>query len=96
MISLFWANLAAVGSARGRHCKFGIRASAAITATALLTASMPATVPLAGRDPADPAAKVAGVGYKSTIAPYTSLRPSSPAPWRERNDRPAPEPKSDR
>ena len=31
----------------------------------------------------------------ATIAPYTGLRPSVPTPWRERNDRVAPAPKSD-
>jgi hypothetical protein len=46
----------------------------------------PATTRTAGADPAAPAAKTAGVGYRSTIAPYTALRPSGPAPWRERND----------
>ena len=60
------------------------------------SACMPATTPLAGADPADPAAKVAGVGYRSTIAPYTGLRPSPPAPWRERNDAVTPQPKPDR
>ena len=55
---------------------------------------VPATVPLAGADPADAGAKVAGVGYRSTIAPYTSLRPTAPSSWREQNDRVAPAPKS--
>ena len=41
-------------------------------------------VPLAGADPADPGAKVAGVGYRSTIAPYTSLRPPRRRPGASR------------
>lgn len=53
----------------------------------------PAATRVAGADPADPTARVAGVGYRSTIAPYTSLRPSTPAPWRERNDSVAPKPR---
>jgi hypothetical protein len=57
---------------------------------------MPRTVPLVGADPADPTVKVAGVGYRSTIAPYTSLRPTVPRSWRELNERVAPTPKSDR
>jgi len=70
---------------------------AGLTAVALtLAACMPATVPLAGRDPADPAAKVAGANYRSTVAPYTSLRPSAPSSWREQNDRAAPAPKPGR
>ena len=31
----------------------------------------------------------------ATIAPYTSLRPSTPALWRERSDGAAPQPKQD-
>jgi hypothetical protein len=57
-----------------------------------LSGCMPATTPMAG---ADPAAKVARAGYRSTIAPYTSLRPATPAPWRERNDAATPLPKQD-
>jgi hypothetical protein len=77
---------------------FGIRfltlAGMAVMAT-MLGGCMPTTVPLAGVDPADPGAKVAGVGYRSTIAPYTSLRPTAPSSWREQNERAAPAPKSD-
>jgi hypothetical protein len=51
---------------------------------------------LAGADPADPGAKVAGVRYRSTIAPYTRLRPTTPSSWREQNERVAPAPKPDR
>ncbi len=65
-------------------------AGAALT----LGGCVPAALPLAGADPADPSAKVAGVGYRSTITPYTSLRPTAPSPWREQNDRSAPAPKS--
>ena len=64
------------------------------TAALMLGACMPATIPLAGPDPSDPGAKVAGVGYRSTVAPYTSLRPTTPSAWREQNDRVAPAPKS--
>ena len=53
------------------------------------------TVPLVGADPADPGAKVAKVGYRPTIAPYVSLRPTSPVGWREQNRRVAPTPKSE-
>ena len=57
---------------------------------------MPATPQVASADPADPAAKVAPVGYRSTIAPYTSLRPATPASWRERNENVTPQPKRER
>jgi hypothetical protein len=51
---------------------------------------------MASVDPADPAATVTPTRYRSTIAPYTSLRPAAPKPWRERNDAVAPQPKPDR
>jgi len=95
MLALFGANFAAVVSARGWFCRFTSRTFAVIATAGLLSACMPATVPLVGRDPADPAAKVAGVGYRSTIAPYASLRPSTPAPWQERNENVTPQPKQD-
>jgi hypothetical protein len=76
---------------------FRSRALAGIAAAALtLGGCLPVTVPLAGTDPADPGAKVAGVGYRSTIVPYTSLRPTTPSSWREQNDRVTPAPKPDR
>jgi len=75
--------------------RFRILAGMAVMAVTL-QGCMPQTVPLASADPADPGAKVAGVGYRSTIAPYTSLRPTAPSSWREQNDRVAPAPKSDR
>ena len=49
--------------------------------------------PSIGADPADPAARVPAVRYRSTIGPYTSQRPVEPAPWGEQNERVAPEPK---
>ena len=70
---------------------------AGLAVVALTLAScMSATVPLAGQDPADPGARVAGAAYRSTVAPYSSLRPSAPSSWREQNDRVAPAPKSGR
>ncbi len=52
------------------------------------------TPPLAGPDPSDPGARAPRVGYRSTIGPYKSQRPVSPAPWVEQNERVAPQPKS--
>ena len=75
--------------------RFRILAGMAAIAV-ILGGCMPTPVPLAGSDPADPGAKVAGAGYRSTIAPYTSLRPTAPSSWREQNDRVAPAPKSGR
>nr|WP_315831231.1 hypothetical protein [Bradyrhizobium prioritasuperba] len=51
-------------------------------------------IALKEKDPADPAARVAPVSYRSTVAPYTSLRPATPAPWRQQNEDVTPSPKS--
>lgn len=94
MLTLSGAKFAAASAARGRHVRFNWPLLAMLALA--LSSCMPATVPVAGADPADPAAKVARVGYRSTIAPYTSLRPATPGPWRDRNDAVAPQPKQDR
>jgi len=97
MLAQFGAKIAAVGTVAARLFDTRHRIPAAVAAAALtLGGCLPTTVPLVGADPADPGAKVAGVGYRSTIAPYSSRRPTAPAPWREQNDRVAPTPKSDR
>ncbi|HLG82666.1 MAG TPA: hypothetical protein VKY22_16765 [Bradyrhizobium sp.] len=94
MFAPFPAKRAAVRAARGR-APVNRRLAAALTAAMLLSACVPVT-PLAGNDPADPAAKVAAAGYRSTIAPYTSLRPATPARWRERGDGDTPATRPDR
>ena len=87
MLALSGAKSAAASAARGRDVLFcWLLVSAALA----LSGCMPATTSVATADPADPAAKVARAGYRSTIAPYTSLRPAPPSPWRERNDAVAP------
>lgn len=97
MPAQFGAKFAAVRSVAGKPFNFrrGVLATVALAASAL-AGCMPATVPLAGTDPADPSAKVAGVGYRSTVAPYTRLRPAAPAGWREQNQSVAPTPKPSR
>ncbi|MCA1364417.1 MULTISPECIES: hypothetical protein [unclassified Bradyrhizobium] len=77
-----------------RHSRF-IWLLLAFAAPAL-SGCMPATTHMASADPADPAAKMAPVTYRSTIAPYTSLRPATPAPWRGRNEAVTPQPKQER
>jgi hypothetical protein len=95
MLAQFGAILAAVGSVVETIFVIRFRALAGIAVTALtLGGCVPTAVPLAGADPADPNAKVAGVGYRSTVARYSSLRPTAPSSWREQNDRVAPSPKS--
>ncbi len=90
------ADDAAVGSAVVRtHALLSGRARALIVIIlAFAPAGCMSGVPLAGADPADPAAKTAAIGYRSVVAPYASLRPRAPASWREQNDRVAPPAKS--
>jgi hypothetical protein len=91
MLAQFGASFAAVYSACERHFRCCLRTGAVLAAAAAcLAGCLPATVPAIGADPADPAARTAGVDYRSTIAPYTSLRPAASAPWRDRNDGAAP------
>ena len=88
MLTLLGAKSAAASAARGGHFRFNwLLLALAILA---LSGCMPATTSVAGADPANPAAKAARIGYRSTVAPYTSLRPATPVPWRERNDAGAP------
>lgn len=85
MNTLLGARLAAAHPARRRH--FGFHWPALATIAIALSGCMPTTTrPIAHADPADPAAPVARASYRSTIAPYSSLRPATPAPWGERND----------
>ena len=49
-----------------------------------------------GPDPSDPATPVPAVGYRSTTTSYVSQRPVAPAPWGRANERPAPQPKSEK
>jgi hypothetical protein len=95
MLAQFGANFTAVHSVVRILNQRGCRnlAGAAVTAV-VLAGCMQATAPPIGADPADPGAKVAGAGYRSTIAPYTRLRPTAPGPWRLQNERVTPAPKS--
>jgi hypothetical protein len=89
------AIVAAVGSVvRGIfERRLGAFAGVALAAMTLGGCAVP-TVPLVSADPADAGARVAGVGYRSTIAPYSSLRPTTPTGWTEQNQRVTPSPKS--
>lgn len=94
MRTQFGAKSSAVRPAGGRlfNLKSAVLALAFAAAFAL-GGCMPVTVPLAGADPTDPNVKVAVVGYRSTVAPYTRLRPVAPAGWREQNQSVTPTPK---
>jgi hypothetical protein len=56
-------------------------------------AQAPPLHPLAGVGPANPSVRTRTVEYRSPLAPYESRRPVEPAPWREQNERVAPQPK---
>ena len=97
MLAQFGAKIAAVRTVAARQFRSRYAIPAAFLAAAfMLGGCLPTTVPLAGADAADPSARVAGVGYRSTIAPYRSLRPTTPSSWRDQNDRVGPAPKLDR
>ena len=82
--------------AADRRLISALATSALLLAVALTSSGcMQAAAQVAAKDPADPAAPVARTGYRSTIAPYAPLRPSTPAPWRGRNDDVAPKPKQE-
>ena len=98
MFSHLGARLAAVANRRGRRAPptFLARMAAAIVAAAPLAGCMADGRPVAvAADPANPSAGPASVGYRSTIAPYSSLRPSTPLSWRERDDSVTPPAKQD-
>ena len=94
MFAQFQARFAAVRSVAITPFDTRPLVLAAISAaTLVLGGCLPSTVPLVGADPSDPSARVARVGYRSTVAPYTGLRPVTPSSWKGQNDT-APTPKS--
>ena len=97
MLAQLDAKLAAVCSARGKQPTIHFKAIATLLAAGLTLGScVTAPPPVAGADPADPNIRVAPASYRSTVAPYASLRPVAPSSWRERNDRVAPLSKTQR
>ena len=96
MLAQFGANIAAVHSVVCKiyHKRNGGAVALALLAIGGVVSGCAVPIALNGQDPADPSVKVAGVGYRSTVAPYASLRPTAPSSWRELNDSVAPKPKS--
>lgn len=87
MYSQLGPRLAAVRSVGEEHYDNRFRTLIALVATAItLGGCLPTSVPLVGPDPADSGAKVAPVRYRSSVAPYTSLRPAAPSSWRQPRD----------
>lgn len=95
MLAQVGANSAAVSRLAGHTHRFRFRVLAAVTVMGVaLGGCSSIALPRIGADPADPSVKVAAVRYRSTIGPYTSLRPTAPSPWRQQNESVAPTPKS--
>lgn len=94
MLAQRGAILAAVQSVAEKILGNKFRAIAGMAAAAFSLGGCIPTAPLVGADPADPNVPVAGVSYRSGIAPYTSMRPTAPSGWKEQNQRVTPAPKS--
>jgi hypothetical protein len=62
-----------------------------VAALAALMSGCAAAPPASVLAAADPGSPVPAVRYSSVTAPYRSQRPVEPAPWRERNERIAPQ-----
>ena len=59
-----------------------LRLTAGIVLAGCLAGCLPsAAAPPLTADPADVSAPVPPVGYRSTVAPYTTLRPTAPTAW---------------
>lgn len=61
------------------------------TLAALMASGCAAAPPAPHLAAADPSIPVPAARYSSVTAPYTRQRPVEPLPWRERNDRVAPQ-----
>ena len=84
------ARAAATGG-KGKHhwrARFGLIAAAL---AALMAGGCAAAPPAAILAAADPSTPVPAARYSSVTAPYTRQRPVEPLPWRERNERVAPQ-----
>ena len=90
------ARFAAIGWAGGLVPSFGAILAIVVAVSVATAGAESAAARTVGADPADPAARTAAIGYRSTIAPYTSMRPSQPSLWRERNEKVTPSPKNGR
>jgi hypothetical protein len=82
MFTQFGAKSAAVRTVARGFERGKIRILAGVALASLgLGGCLQTAPPLVGADPADPSAKVAGAGYRSTTAPYTRMRPAAPTSW---------------
>lgn len=96
MLAQFGTKRAAVQTVTRGFNKGKIRILAGVALAAVgLGGCLQTAPPLVGVDPADPSAKVSGTGYRSTAAPYTSMRPTAPTYW-SGQDNAAAAPKTDR
>jgi hypothetical protein len=84
------ARAAATGGNNKHHKKTRLGLIGAALA-ALLTGGCAAAPPASVLAAADPNIRVPPARYSSVTAPYTRQRPVEPLPWRERNERVAPQ-----
>ncbi len=88
---VLYARAAVAGGRNKLHCKPGFVLAGALIA-ALTVAGCSATQPSPRAAlAADAQVPVAVVRYSSVTAPYTRQRPVEPLPWREQNQRVAPQ-----
>jgi hypothetical protein len=84
------------GRRKGAEHRLGIGPFAVLLIIPLVQGCAAAALPSVSADPApsNPSAPAPRVSYRSTIGPYTSMRPVEPAPWQKQNEQVAPSPKS--
>jgi hypothetical protein len=91
-----YSPLGAYPAVLGRRMTPGIRRLARLAGVSVLVALAQGCtaqpLPLAGPDPANPAARVKATAFRSNIAPYESRRPVEPKPWADQNSQVAPKP----
>jgi hypothetical protein len=94
MFTQFGARATAVRAAAPGFDRINLRILTGVVLAAIsLGGCLRTDPPLVGGDPADPHASVAGIGYRSTTAPYTPMRPAVPTGWSgQNNSAPAPTP----
>ena len=76
--------------ARCRRNKRAGAFTAILAATTMVAGCAEAPKQFAGLSPADPSVRVATTTYQPVIAPYKSMRPAEPEPWRQQNEKVAP------
>lgn len=82
---------------RGAEHRLGVSPFAVLLIMPLVQGCAAAALPSVSAEPApsNPSVPTPRVSYRSTIGPYTSMRPVEPAPWQKQIEQVAPSPKPD-